>query len=59
MSSPPATDGQYRYTLATLDWAREEHATLGEWPARRADAHRTRVALLTEWLGTVRDRLLD
>ncbi|WP_162224491.1 hypothetical protein [Halorussus amylolyticus] len=55
MSSPP--DSRYRFTTATLSWARDEHATLGEWSARRADPHRVRAALLTRWLGALRDRL--
>ncbi|WP_135805913.1 hypothetical protein [Halorussus marinus] len=59
MSSPPVSDPQYRYGVATLEWAREEQATLDEWSTRRADPHRVRAALLTEWLGSLRDRLLD
>ncbi|WP_227374747.1 hypothetical protein [Haladaptatus halobius] len=36
-----------RYLLATLDWAREEHAALGDW--RRIDGERLRARLLS-WL---------
>lgn len=53
----PSPDAEFRYSTATLDWARDEHATLGEWPARRASPERLRAALLTQLLRTALDRL--
>lgn len=35
-----------RYSTATLDWAREEHATLADRPVR-VDGERLRAALLS------------
>ncbi|WP_157971752.1 hypothetical protein [Halorussus litoreus] len=55
MSSPPSPE--YRYSTATLDWARDEHESLDDWPARRAEPHRPRAALLSRWLGSLFDRI--
>ncbi|USZ66696.1 hypothetical protein NGM10_08050 [Halorussus salilacus] len=55
MSSPP--DSRYRFSTATLDWARDEHATLREWPARRADPDSLRAELLARSLRSLLDRL--
>ena len=52
----PSPDAEFRYSTATLDWARDEHATLGEWPARRADPHLVRAELVTRSLRTLLDR---
>lgn len=57
MSSPPTPDAQYRFSTATLAWAREEHAALDEWPGRRADPHRVRAAMLTRWFRSLVERL--
>ncbi|WP_135827518.1 hypothetical protein [Halorussus halobius] len=57
MSSPPSTDAEFRYSTATLDWARDEHATLDEWPTRRATPHRVRAERLTRSLRSLLDRL--
>jgi hypothetical protein len=53
----PSPDAEFRYSTATLDWARDEHATLGEWPARRADPYGLRAALLVCSLRTMLDRV--
>lgn len=58
VSSPPDPDAGYRYSTATLEWARDEHATLREWPARRATPDRLRAVLLTRALRSLFDRLL-
>ncbi|WP_458188898.1 hypothetical protein [Haladaptatus sp. NG-WS-4] len=42
-------DSQYAYSLATLDWAREEHDVLGD--RRRIDGQRLRARVLSRMLG--------
>jgi hypothetical protein len=53
----PSPDAAFRYSTASLDWAKGEHATLSEWSARRADPHHLRAVLLTRSLRTLLDRL--
>jgi hypothetical protein len=56
VSSPPSRDSEFRYSTATLSWARNEHATLNEWSARKTNPHRIRTALLTRSLRRVLGR---
>ncbi|WP_433626207.1 hypothetical protein [Halomicrococcus sp. NG-SE-24] len=42
-----------RYSVATLDWAREEHSRLGDCRPTRVDGERLRARLLSRFLARV------